>query len=114
MKSHKIATFRHLKFGSYPIITKNNNISVKNMYTKHDDSIIVTTITTYQSKNTTLVPIYGPQPGDWFVAAYMPYWNEKVQQQVQLFCFSFNICSCKEDSLFFLIISLCKKCNNES
>ncbi|XP_020281025.1 transmembrane protein 8A-like isoform X3 [Pseudomyrmex gracilis] len=71
----------HLKFGSYPIITKNNNISVKNMYTEHDDSIIVTTITTYQSKNTTLVPVYGPQPGDWFVAAYMPYWNEKVQQQ---------------------------------
>jgi len=28
--------------------------------------------------------MYEPQPGDWFVAAYMSYWDEKIQQQVHI------------------------------
>ncbi|KYQ57156.1 Transmembrane protein 8A [Trachymyrmex zeteki] len=51
------------------------------MSTKYDYDIVVTTTTTYQPKNVTVVPVYEPQPGDWFVAAYMSYWDEKVQQQ---------------------------------
>lgn len=76
-----------MKVGSYPIITTNNGIFLSSVYNKHDDSIIVTTTTTYQSKNATIVPIYGPQFGDWFVAAYMSYWDERVQQQVYNFVF---------------------------
>ncbi|KAL6437504.1 hypothetical protein ACFW04_004153 [Cataglyphis niger] len=70
----------HLKIGSYPIIT-NNRIFLTSEYTKPDDSIIITTTTTYRSKNATIVPVYGPQSGDWFAAAYMPYWDERVRQQ---------------------------------
>lgn len=79
-----LTTFRHLKIGSYPIIT-NNRIFLTSEYTKRDDSIVVTTTTTYRSKNATIVPVYGPQSGDWFAAAYMPYWDERVQQQVHDF-----------------------------
>ncbi|XP_072750640.1 post-GPI attachment to proteins factor 6 isoform X2 [Anoplolepis gracilipes] len=71
----------HLKVGSYPIITTNEGTVLKSAHTKQDDSIIVTTTTTYQSKNATIVPVYGPQSGDWFVAAYMSYWDERIQQQ---------------------------------
>nr|XP_012223759.1 PREDICTED: uncharacterized protein LOC105673010 [Linepithema humile] len=71
----------HLKFGSYPIISTNNRTFLTNMYVTHDDSIIVTATTIYEQNNATIVPIYGPQSGDWFVAAYMSYWNERIQQQ---------------------------------
>lgn len=76
---HKV--YIHLKFGSYPVITANNGIFLTNKSTQWDDDIIVTTITAYQSKNVTVIPVYEPQPGDWFVAAYMFHWDEKVQQQ---------------------------------
>lgn len=75
-----------MKVGSYPIITLNNGIFPTSAYTKQDDSIVITTTTTYQQKNATILPVYGPQSGDWFVAAYMSYWDERVQQQVQWFC----------------------------
>lgn len=78
-------TFRHLRFGSYPVIPTNNRTFLTNTYVNHDDSIIVTAATIYESKNVTIVRIDGPQSGDWFVAAYMPYWNERVQQQVQIY-----------------------------
>jgi len=71
-----------MKFGSYPVIASNDEIFLTTKFTKQDHDIIVTTITTYQPKNVTIVPVYEPQPGDWFVAAYMSYWDEKVQQQV--------------------------------
>lgn len=71
-----------MKFGSYPVITANDGIFLANKSNEQDDDIIVTTTTTYQPKNVTIVPVYEPQPGDWFIAAYMPYWDERVQQQV--------------------------------
>ncbi|KAG5328445.1 TMM8B protein, partial [Acromyrmex charruanus] len=78
---HTRKVYIYLKFGSYPVITTNNEISVPTKSTKYDYDIVVTTTTTYQPKNVTVVPVYEPQPGDWFVAAYMSYWDEKVQQQ---------------------------------
>lgn len=41
-------------------------------------------MTSYQPKNQNknIVPIYGPEAGDWFVGAYMSPWDQKVQQQV--------------------------------
>lgn len=77
--------FIHIKFGSYPVITASNKIFSTNESTRrdndNDDGIVVTTTTTYQPTNVTVVPVYEPHPGDWFVAAYMSYWDEKIQQQ---------------------------------
>ncbi|XP_011646834.1 post-GPI attachment to proteins factor 6-like [Pogonomyrmex barbatus] len=78
---HPRKVYIHLKFGSYPVITGNNEKIPVNKSIGQDDDIIVTTVTTYRSKNITILPIYEPQPGDWFVAAYMSYWDERVQQQ---------------------------------
>lgn len=41
-------------------------------------------MTTYDAKTTAVVPVNSPEPGDWFVGAYMSHWDEKVQQQVSL------------------------------
>ncbi|KAL0107615.1 hypothetical protein PUN28_014724 [Cardiocondyla obscurior] len=76
---HPQKVYIHIKFGSYPVIP--NEIFLTNVSAKRDDDIVVTTTTTYQPQNVTVVPVYEPQPGDWFVAAYMSYWDEKVQQQ---------------------------------
>ncbi|XP_036147030.1 post-GPI attachment to proteins factor 6 isoform X3 [Monomorium pharaonis] len=78
---HPRKVYIHIRFGSYPIITTDNKVFLMRESTKRDDDIVVTTTTIYQSKNITVVPVYEPQPGDWFVAAYMSYWDEKVQQQ---------------------------------
>lgn len=76
-------TFRHLRFGSYPIISTNNESFFINAYTQSDHDITVTTMTTYQPEHpTSIVPIYGPEAGDWFVGAYMSPWDQRVQQQV--------------------------------
>ncbi|XP_025987542.1 post-GPI attachment to proteins factor 6 isoform X2 [Solenopsis invicta] len=78
---HPRKVYIHVRFGSYPLITVNNEIFPMTESTKRDDGIMVTTTTAYQPKNVTVVPIYEPQPGDWFAAAYMSHWDEKVQQQ---------------------------------
>lgn len=74
--------FRHLRFGSYPIIPINNGTFLANVSVERDHEVMVTTTTIYQPNNATVVPIYGPQAGDWFVGAYMSHWDERVQQEV--------------------------------
>lgn len=54
------------------------------MYPKRNQTIVVSAITTFEPKTTVVVPVYGPESGDWFVGAYLSYWDEKVQQQVYL------------------------------
>ncbi|EFN79045.1 Transmembrane protein 8, partial [Harpegnathos saltator] len=78
----------HLRFGSYPIISTNNesfftkNESfLTNMHIENNHDIIITTMTSYQSKHPIIVPIYGPEAGDWFVGTYMSPWDQRVQQQ---------------------------------
>ncbi|XP_014474416.1 PREDICTED: uncharacterized protein LOC106744285 isoform X2 [Dinoponera quadriceps] len=78
---YTFVTFRHLRFGSYPIISANNESFFINTHVKSDHDIIVTTMTTYQPKLQTVVPIYGPEAGNWFVGAYMSPWDQRVQQQ---------------------------------
>lgn len=60
----------------------NNDTFPSNMYPKRNHTIIVSTITTFEPKTTAIVPVYGPEAGDWFVGAYLSHWDEKVQQQV--------------------------------
>lgn len=76
-----------MRFGSYPVITANNGILLTNESIKLDSTndIVVATVTSYQSRNVTVVPVYEPQPGDWFAAAYMSHWDEKIRQRVNPF-----------------------------
>ena len=36
----------------------------------------------YQPQDTTVLPVYNPLPGSWFAAAYLPDWDQHVQQEV--------------------------------
>lgn len=71
----------YLQWGSYPVISVNNDTFPNNMYPKRNQTIVVSAITTFEPKTTVVVPVYGPESGDWFVGAYLSYWDEKVQQQ---------------------------------
>ena len=87
-----IIIFRHLQWGSYPVISINNDTFPNDMYHKRNHTIIVSAVTTYEPKTTAIVPVYGPEAGDWFVGAYLSHWDEKVQQQVYLdFYLSSNV-----------------------
>lgn len=77
-----LITFRYLQWGSYPVISVNNDAFPKDMYPKRNGTIIVSALTTFEPKTTAVVPVYGPEGGDWFVGAYLSHWDEKVQQQV--------------------------------
>lgn len=78
-----IIIFRYLQWGSYPVISINNDTFPNDMYHKRNHTIIVSAVTTFEPKTTAIVPVYGPEAGDWFVGAYLSHWDEKVQQQVQ-------------------------------
>ncbi|KAH0546206.1 post-GPI attachment to proteins factor 6-like [Cotesia glomerata] len=71
----------YLQWGSYPVITANNESFPPNMYPARNDTIKVTAVTAYDFQTTTIVPVNSPEPGDWFVGAYMSHWDEKVQQE---------------------------------
>ncbi|XP_015428982.1 PREDICTED: transmembrane protein 8A-like [Dufourea novaeangliae] len=70
----------YLQWGSYPVISVNDTFP-HDMYSKRNQTIVVSAITTFEPKTTAIVPVYGPESGDWFVGAYLSYWDEKVQQQ---------------------------------
>ncbi|XP_017879327.1 post-GPI attachment to proteins factor 6-like isoform X1 [Ceratina calcarata] len=71
----------YLQWGSYPVISVNNDTFPKDMYPMRNQTITISAVTTFEPKTTAVVPIYGPEAGDWFVGAYLSYWDEKVQQQ---------------------------------
>lgn len=58
-----------------------------NMYPLNNDTLVISTDTFFEPKSMAVIPVYGPQAGDWFVAAYLSHWDEKVQQQVCLYSF---------------------------
>lgn len=60
------------------------------MISHDNETIVVNTITSYEPRTATIVPINSPKPGDWFVGAYLTHWDEKVQQEVSCI---FNIIS---------------------
>ncbi|KAK0095175.1 hypothetical protein PV326_009042 [Microctonus aethiopoides] len=71
----------HLQWGSYPVISLNNTTMPPNMYSEKNGMIVVTGITTYKAETTVVVPINSPEPGDWFVGAYLSPWDQQVQQE---------------------------------
>ncbi|XP_012280579.1 post-GPI attachment to proteins factor 6 isoform X2 [Orussus abietinus] len=71
----------YLQRGSYPIISVNNGSFPPHMYPNRSGTIVISALTSFDSKTTTIVPVDGPEPGDWFVGAYLSHWDEKVQQQ---------------------------------
>ncbi|XP_076619315.1 post-GPI attachment to proteins factor 6 isoform X1 [Colletes latitarsis] len=71
----------YLQWGSYPVMSVNNDTFPINMYPKRNQTIVVSALTTFEPKTTAIVPVYGPEFGDWFVGAYLSHWDEKVQQQ---------------------------------
>ncbi|XP_063980870.1 uncharacterized protein Dhpd [Diachasmimorpha longicaudata] len=71
----------YLQWGSYPIISVDNASFPTTMNTERNDTIIIKTLTTFEAETTVVMPINSPQPGEWYVGAYMSYWDEKVQQQ---------------------------------
>ncbi|XP_076760727.1 post-GPI attachment to proteins factor 6 [Xylocopa sonorina] len=71
----------YLQWGSFPVISVNNDTFPDDMYPKRNHTIILSAVTTFEPKTTAIVPVYGPEAGDWFVGAYLSYWDEKVQQQ---------------------------------
>ncbi|KAK2589019.1 hypothetical protein KPH14_001862 [Odynerus spinipes] len=71
----------HLRQGSYPILPTDNMTFPPNMYPLNNDTIIISTITYFEPKSVAVIPVYGPQAGDWFVAAYLSHWDKKVQQE---------------------------------
>ena len=54
------------------------------MYFERNHTIMSYAITSYESNAMTVVPVYSPEPGDWFVGAYLSHWDEKVQQKVYI------------------------------
>ncbi|KAI4473079.1 hypothetical protein M0802_016327 [Mischocyttarus mexicanus] len=71
----------HLRWGSYPVLPIDNMTFPTNMYPHNNDTLVITTDTYFEPKSIAVIPVYGPQAGDWFVAAYLSHWDKKVQQQ---------------------------------
>lgn len=73
-----------MQWGSYPVISVNNASFPPNMYSERNNTIQVSTITSFEPRQMTIVPVYSPEPGDWFVGAYLSHWDERVTQKVHL------------------------------
>lgn len=39
----------------------------------------------YKTHDASVLPVYNPLPGNWFAAAYLNTWDQKVQQEVGIF-----------------------------
>lgn len=50
-------------------------------------SLQVLTRSAYQPHDATVLAVYSPLPGSWFTAAYIPDWNEQMQQEVPFLSF---------------------------
>ncbi|KAK3885702.1 hypothetical protein Pcinc_010089 [Petrolisthes cinctipes] len=70
-----------VQHGSYPVITRNNATLRDYMYIHRTALHKVVTLTAYQPHDATVLPVYNPLPGSWFAAAYIPNWNEQMQQE---------------------------------
>ncbi|XP_014238011.1 post-GPI attachment to proteins factor 6-like [Trichogramma pretiosum] len=72
----------YLKSGSYPAISVNNASHLPQMYTDNNDTIQVSMVTDHHLINIAkIVPVYSPEPGDWFVGAYLSHWDKDVHQK---------------------------------
>lgn len=60
----------------------NNATHPSNMYIDQESIIKAYAETKYESKDMTIVPVYSPEPGDWFAGGYLSPWDENVHQKV--------------------------------
>ncbi|ROT80497.1 transmembrane protein 8B isoform X2 [Penaeus vannamei] len=70
-----------VQHGSYPVVGKDNSTFKDYMYIERAAVHKVTTYSAYQPHDATILPVYNPLPGSWFAAAYIPNWNEQMQQE---------------------------------
>ncbi|XP_042228879.1 transmembrane protein 8B-like isoform X2 [Homarus americanus] len=70
-----------VQHGSYPVVTKNNATLQDYMYTQRSAVHKISTKSAFQPHDATVLPVYNPLPGSWFAAAYIPDWNEQMQQE---------------------------------
>ncbi|OXU28873.1 hypothetical protein TSAR_000403 [Trichomalopsis sarcophagae] len=70
-----------LKWGSYPVISENLEAAYPAHMYIENNTLQVSALTAFEPKDMTIVPVYSPEPGDWFVGAYLSYWDEKVHQK---------------------------------
>ncbi|XP_071520688.1 post-GPI attachment to proteins factor 6-like isoform X2 [Panulirus ornatus] len=71
----------HVQHGSYPVVSNNNATLRDYMYTHRSAVHKIVTKSAYQPHDATVLPVYNPLPGSWFAAAYIPNWNEQMQQE---------------------------------
>ncbi|XP_043483098.1 post-GPI attachment to proteins factor 6-like isoform X3 [Leptopilina heterotoma] len=71
----------YLQWGSYPVISERNATFPPHVVPDRNHTFSMSTWTTFEPKVVTVIPVYSPLPGDWFVGAYLSHWDEKVQQQ---------------------------------
>lgn len=77
-----LSSYRFLKWGSYPVVSVDNATFPPHMHYLDNSTISTFTTTLFEPKSATVQPVYSPEPGDWFVSAYLSPWNEKVHQKV--------------------------------
>ncbi|XP_063843787.1 uncharacterized protein LOC135090714 isoform X1 [Scylla paramamosain] len=70
-----------VQHGSYPVITPTNSTLRDYMYIHKASVHKVLTRSAYQPHDATVLAVYSPLPGSWFTAAYIPDWNEQMQQE---------------------------------
>nr|CAD7443221.1 unnamed protein product [Timema bartmani] len=70
-----------IQHGGYPLVNPSNSSFPSMAYTGRTSLQRVETKTAYQPHDATIIPIYNPLPGNWFVAAYMANWNDNLQQE---------------------------------
>nr|CAD7423182.1 unnamed protein product [Timema monikensis] len=70
-----------VQHGGYPLVNPSNSSFPSMAYTGRTSLQRVETKTAYQPHDATIIPIYNPLPGNWFVAAYMANWNDNLQQE---------------------------------
>ncbi|CAG7690930.1 unnamed protein product [Allacma fusca] len=71
----------YLQHGSYPVMSADNSTFPLGMCTKRSSMFQIVLKATYQPQDTTVFPVYDPLPGSWFAAAYLPDWDQHVQQE---------------------------------
>lgn len=70
-----------VQHGSYPVVNNQNNTFQDYLYIQRSSLHKVITKSAYLPHDATILPVYNPLPGSWFAAAYIPNWNEQMQQE---------------------------------
>ena len=64
------------------MMSADNSSFPPDLYTERSSMLRIVLKAKYQPQDTTVLPVYNPLPGSWFAAAYLPDWDQHVQQEV--------------------------------